>query len=835
MRLSSNSYVIIEYEIQYLCIINFLVYNIYMKNLLLFILFSFSAISINAQHSMSSKLLDADGVPVMFANVVLYSSPDAKMIKVESSDETGQFTFRNIENGSYYVEASFIGYTNFKSEPINMQGDDIILSDIFMEINAVELETAVVKARRALIEVKPDRMVFNVEGTINSAGDDALGLLRKAPGVLVDNNNNVTVLSRSGVLIYIDGKRLPLTGEDLTAYLSNLPAEQIDRMDIITNPGAKYEAQGNAGIIDIRLKRDKSHGMNGSISGSLSKGRLGKGNISSVGNYRNSLLNTFGTIGYNGGSSFSDMTFRNYQNGLFLDETNSSENASNTINYRWGTDFFIGKNQTIGFLVSGQNQTSENISENRIKISELNASNVDSVLIAENISDQTRDQSTYNVNYTFDNKKHSLNIDLDYGKYRNDYAYVQPNRYYLVDETTLLTEVLTEYDTPIDINIYTGKIDYETDVFGGKIGLGSKVSRVSTDNSFLFYDIVGGEREINNTRSNEFFYDENVYAGYANYQKTLNTKWGMSAGLRVESTSAVGDLRAFKEELQEDPVKLNYTNYFPSAGLTFQQAQNKTWSLNYGRRINRPDYNVLNPFTVQLSELSFQKGNESLNPEIVNNLELGYTLNYRYNFKLSYSRTTNQITRLIAPDDEDPRAGFITWANLAEQTIYGFNASLPFEVTPWWNAFANISGGYLNNQADYGDGAIVDVQAFTYSIFQQHTFTLPKGFTGEVSGYYSGPGVWGGVFKYNETWSLNLGLQKKFFNDLMNVKLSVNDIFYQSGWNGESNFDGLIGEGMGNWDSRRAAVSVSYNFGNRNVKSRKRKTGIEDESKRVGA
>ncbi len=807
-----------------------------MKNYLLLTLLSLITISVNAQHNLSSKLLDSEGAPVMFANVVLYSSPDATMIKVESSDENGQFTFRNLEDGTYYIEASFIGYTNYKSAPLTMQGEDIMLADFIMEANAVELETAVVTARRALIEVKPDRTVFNVEGTINSAGDDAFGLLRKAPGVLIDNNNNITVLSRSGVLIYVDGKRLPLTGDDLTAYLSNLPAEQIDRMDIITNPGAKYEAQGNAGIIDIRLKRDKSHGMNGSISGSVSQGRFGKGNISSVGNYRNKVLNTFGTIGYNGGSSFNEMAFINNQNGLLLDETNYSVNTSQGINYRWGTDFFLGKNQTIGFLVSGQNQTSDNEADNVINISKLsNVDMIDSVLIAENLSDQMRDQSTYNINYAFDNKKHSLNMDVDYGRFRNDYAYVQPNRYFLEDRTTLLTEILTEYDTPIEIDIYTAKVDYETDIFGGKIGLGSKFSKVSTDNSFLFYDIKNGARERDDNRSNIFLYDENVYAGYANFQRVINPKWSMSAGLRVETTDAVGDLQAFKPELQEDPVNLNYTNFFPSGGVTYQQARNKSWSLNFGRRINRPDYNVLNPFTVQLSELSFMKGNESLNPEIVNNLELGYTLNYRYNFKLSYSKTTNQITRLIAPDDEDPRAGFITWANLAEQTIYGFNAALPFQVKPWWNAFVNLSGGFLNNQADYGDGAIVDVQAFTYTMFQQHTFTLPKGFTGEISGYYSGPGVWGGVFKYNPTWALNLGLQKKFFNDMMNVKLSANDIFFQSGWDGESNFDGLIGRGMGNWDSRRGAISISYNFGNKNVKSRKRKTGIEDESKRVGS
>jgi len=201
--------------------------------------------------------------------------------------------------------------------------------------------------------VKSDRTVFNIEGTINSAGDNALGLLRKAPGVLIDNNNNISVLSRSGVLIYIDGKRLPLSGDDLTAYLNNLPAEQIDRMDIITNPGAKYEAQGNAGIIDIRMKRDKSHGTNGSISGSLSQGRLLTGNISSMGNYKNKLLNTFGSIGYSGGSSFSEMRFLNYQNNLKTVDNTDRQDDQGGINYRWGTDFFIGKNQTLGFLVTG--------------------------------------------------------------------------------------------------------------------------------------------------------------------------------------------------------------------------------------------------------------------------------------------------------------------------------------------------------------------------------------------------------------------------------------------------------------------------------------------------
>jgi iron complex outermembrane receptor protein len=290
-------------------------------------------------------------------------------------------------------------------------------------------------------------------------------------------------------------------------------------------------------------------------------------------------------------------------------------------------------------------------------------------------------------------------------------------------------------------------------------------------------------------------------------------------------------------DLEEPPVELNYLSFFPSVGITYAVNQRKgnTIALNYGRRINRPDYNVLNPFRNQISQLSYEKGNPFLNPEIVDNIELGYTLAYRYNFKLAFSRTSNQITRLIGPDDIDPRAGFIGWDNLATQTNYSFNAALPFTITKNWNAFFNVSAGYLDNQADYGDGAVIDLQAFTYSLFSQHTFQLPGQFTGEISGFYSGPGIWGGVFEYEALGSLNLGLQKKFINDQMNVKLSASDILFTSNWQGGSDFNGLLSTGRGFRDSRRATLSISYNFGNQKVKSRKRNTGLEDEASRVGS
>ncbi|MCB0560219.1 MAG: TonB-dependent receptor [Lewinellaceae bacterium] len=797
-----------------------------------------ACVGIQAQSAgIRGQIQDADGFPAAFANVILHHAADSSLYKAEATDEAGLFKFAAIAPGNYFLKATYVGAPDLWIWDIQLaKGQQLDLPQLSFSSSTIDLKEATITASRVMVEVKPDRTVFNVDGTINSVGSDAISLLRQAPGVTVDNNDNINVLGRSGVLLYVDGKRLPLTGQDLSNYLQNLPAEQIDRIEIITNPGARYEAEGNAGIIDIRLKKDKSLGANGTANATYSQGRYDRSNAGASGNYRNKTLNVFATVGLADGSNYHNMDFLNFQNGLQLDEVNNSRNKWRNYNYRAGTDFFLADKHTLGVMVSGMQMDGDRWSLNRIAIASQSApSQVDSILVAFNTADDQRRNNTFNLNYQFDNKKgRSLNVDLDYGRYQNESRRLQPNRYFDAAEEELLTEVVNSFDTPTDIDIYTFNADYEEELWGGKLGIGSKLSRVVSDNAFLFFDVLDGNPERNNRRSNLFKYEENVYAGYINYARPLGKKWNISAGLRAEQTDAMGDLQAFLPELQEPPVKLNYLNWFPSAGLTWQVSPQNSLALNYGRRINRPDYNVLNPFNNQASQLSYEKGNPFLRPEIVNNLELGYTLSYRYNFKLAYSRTTDQITRLIAPDEQDPRAGFITWANLADQTILSFNASAPVQVVKGWDAYFNLSASYLDNQADFGEGATVDLQAFTYSIYTQHTFALPAGFKGEVSGYFSGPGIWGGVFEYESNWSLNLGLQRKFLQERLNVRLSVNDIFYETGWDGQSTFDGLTAIGSGRWDSRRGSLSLSYRFGNENVKTRKRKTGLEEEAGRVG-
>ena len=789
--------------------------------------------------NIKGQLQDNESNAVSYANVALYNSTDSTMVKVEITDDSGKFMINNVTAGNYFIKATYVGLADLVLENLQVEdGKDLDLGVKKFEAMGIDLEAATVTTTRALVEVKPDRTVFNVQGTINSTGSDALALLRKAPAVTVDNNDNVSVLGRAGVLIYVDGKRLPINGEQLSGYLKSLPADQIDRIDIITNPGAKYEAEGNAGIIDIRMKRDKSHGTNGTISSTVSQGKLFRYNSDLSFNHRNKLVNIFGSVGFGRGANETVMTFRNFQNGLLLDESNLLGSENDFRNFRVGTDFFLGKNHTVGFLVSGFGSDAEYTGLNRTFISrQANATQIDSVLVADSGTDNTNTQMQYNLNYRFDNAKtgRSLNIDLDYGQFTNESFRIQPNSYYNADESQLLSESNNNLDTPTDIKIYTFKVDYEQKLFNGKLGLGTKLSRVASDNTFLFYDVVNENSTLNLQNSNIFDYDEDVYAGYVSYAGSINKQWSYVAGLRAEQTDAIGVLTPYNPNGIQDPVDLNYLSWFPNVGLTWNIKPMHSMALNYGRRINRPDYNVLNPFVIQLSELSFEQGNPTLSPEIVNNIELGYTLKYRFNFKLGYSKTEDQITRLIGPDDVDERAGYISWSNLASQELISFNASLPFQINKWYSLYLNAGASYIDNQADYGEGnGVVDLQAYSYNIYQQHTFKLPAGFTGEVSSWFSGPGIWGGVFEYDESWALNLGLSKKFLQDRLNVRVSANDIFYTSGWQGVSKFNNLQSEGMGNWDSRRVSLSASYNFGNSNVKSRKRKTGLEEEADRVG-
>jgi iron complex outermembrane recepter protein len=799
--------------------------------------FATSAFASKDTGKITGKVIGADAQPLPFANIMLFAVADSGLVKAEYTAEDGSFELLNIGAGKFWLNVSYVGLPDYNSQVFELTSGQIMaMPTITLASKGVDLKEVTVVSKKPLVEVHPDKTVFNVEGSINAAGNNVMDLLRKSPGVVVDNNDNIIMSGKGGVRVYIDGKQTQFSTDDLAAYLKTIQSTDIATIEIITNPSAKWDAEGNAGIINIRMKKDKRLGANGNVNLGYAVGMREAYDASVSGNYRNKAMNTFGSYTYSNGEWLEIMDFYREQNGASLDQKGRNDNNWESNNFKLGNDFFINDKQTIGFLVNGYENSYDDDSNIRTGIGPLNFTDPDSTLVSFTNNFGKRRNYNFNVNYRFDDSKGKVwNIDADYGFFKNENGQFQPNQYFAgrgEEGSQLLSERNYRIIAPTKIDIYTFKVDHERPLFGGNLGAGIKLTNVITDNDYNFFNVIEGEDVVDVDRTNFYTYDEKVGAGYLTYNKQVG-KFGLQAGLRGEYTNSEGDLKALKP-VNDQNVQRDYFNLFPSAGLTFNMNEKHSFQLNYSRRLDRPSYQDLNPFEYRLDELTFQKGNPFLKPQYSNNIQLSHTFMQMMTTSLSYSRTTDMIERIVDIDAMNSNAAFITWRNLAEQNNTSLNIGSPIPIAKWWNAYVNLNGYRTHNQADFGGGKIVDVTIYAFNGYAQHTFTLPLGINMEVSGWYNSPSVWGGTFKMEDMWGVDAGLQKRFMKGKMNLKVSVNDIFYSQKWSGESNFGALYMTVNGRGDSRRFRVNLSYNFGNEQVKTaRDRRTGLEDEKNRI--
>ena len=788
---------------------------------------------------------DQDGEGLPFATVMLLSAGDSSLVKAGYTNESGDFALTPVDAGSYFLKVTYTSMADHMSEVFQTNaGQKFTAPNIVLGASDTELDAVKITAQKPLITIKPDMTVFNVQASTNAIGSDAMELLRKAPGVIVDNNDNIMLQGKAGVRVYIDGKPSPLSTEDLAAMLRTMQSSQIEAIEVITNPGAKYDAEGNAGIINIRLVKDKSLGTNGNIDLGYGIGRFSKYNGAITANHRNKKVNVFGSVGGNTGRWLNFMNFYRIQERQVITQTDTftlptiydqeSENIRDgyNLNAKAGVDVFLNDKSTIGVLVNGFNWDGGWNNTATTEIIDEASNELVSTLEAQSINDVKRQNLNANLNYRFDNKKGSTwNIDADYGYFNIVSNAYQPN-YYYAPSGGLLGENVFTTNAPTSIDIATLKFDHERNVGKGKLGFGAKTSYVKTDNDFQFYDRFDQEDTLNLDRSNLFSYTENINAAYANYKRQFG-KLNLSLGLRAEQTNSLGELTSV-QVTGNDTVKRTYLDLFPSGGLSYQQSQNHLWRLNYSRRIDRPRYQNLNPFSNRLDELTYQQGNPFLRPQYTNSLELTHVFKYMYSTSLKYSYTTDMMTQLT--DTTEISRSFITTENLASQEVISLFVSAPASITKWWSTYTNAGVFRTRNLADYGDGKEIDITRASFSIYHQSTFKLPEDFSLEVSGFYNSPGIWGANFETQRFWGMDVGARKKILDGRGNFKVSVSDIFFTMQWRGVQQFGGLYMRGNGGWESRQFKASFSYAFGNDQVKaSRKRKTGLEDESGRAGS
>lgn len=803
-----------------------------MKNILAFLILICLAANLQAQNSIVQGLLHNENAePVDFANVILYTSSDSTLTKVEYTNADGAFTLTEIPAGKYFITFNYLGYNDLSTPSFAITtGQTKMLDTYAFSSPANELDEVTVTAKRPLLELKPDKVVMNVAGSINASGEDALSLLKKAPGVVIDNNDNVNLLGKSGVKIYIDGKPSPLSGSDLANYLRTISSDQIDIVEIITNPSAKYEAEGSAGIINIKFLKNKNHGANGNLSSSYAQGIRSRSNINFNGNYRNEKFYAYTSTGAYQGANYNNNNFYRLQSGLVIDQRNRGEGYWKGYHTKLGLDHFINDKHTVGVQVNYSPSKGEWDNSGDARISQENAFQIDSILVSESLSDWSNTDWSTNFNYKYEDKSdRSLNLDLDYSRYSNMSEEDQPNYYFDKDSIMTLSQNIYFTESPTDITLASMKIDYEQNLLKGKVGVGVKYTSVGTDNTFNFSKEIAGIRTIDPERSNQFDYTEKVAAGYINYSRQI-ASLGIQLGLRAESTNSLGTLTAMLPADNQE-VNRKYLDFFPNLGLSYQLNEKNSFNLSYSRRLNRPSYQDLNPFTSRIDELTFEQGNPFLNPEYSNNVQFSHTWNYKINTSLGYTHTSDLIARII--DKKDEKTTSISWLNLEDQKSYSLNISSPLPLKEWWNTYTSLTGVRTSNTASFEDGKNIDLSVNTFNIYNQHSFTLPKNYAFEISGWYSSPSLWEGNVKMNKMYSFDCGVQKAFLDDRLKVKLGLSDIFATNKWSGQSDFGGVMMRVNGDGDNRRVKLNVSYRFGNDSVKSRKRKTGLEEEKGRI--
>lgn len=808
-----------------------------MKHFLLPVLVFIASVTAANAQKINGLVQQSNGQPVEFATVTLHKSQDSTLVKGALTGEDGRFEIAEVAAGQYFLKSSAIGMGAGSSPVFDYDGSDKTVETLTVLEASNELAQVTVVARRPPIEVKADKTVLNVEGTVNSTGLNALELLRKAPGVTVDNNDNVNVKGKNAVKIMIDGREVPLDGKDLSALLKGTQASDITNIEIISNPSAKYDAAGNAGIINIRLKKNKALGTNGNfgLEAIYGKSLKGGGNLSL--NHRAKNVNLFGSYNGNYGDWHNEQSFQREQNGQFYNQENEEIWESRYQGYRAGVDWYLNSKHTVGVLVNGNVNPGDWRNHSFTNIGKTgNNGQIDTLLRASNNVESYRSNINANFNYRFaDTTGHSLNFDFDYGNFDIQGASYQPNLYYSPNGSELLRQRIYRNQTPTAIDIYTAKADYEQRLFKGTLGLGVKVADVKTDNTFDFFNVIDGQSELDENVSNRFIYEERTSAAYVNYNRMFGKKLNVQAGLRAENTDYEGQLLSAKK----DTVNTNnYTELFPSAAITYTFTKKIGLNATYSRRIDRPSYQDLNPFENKLDELTFQRGNPMLRPQFTNSFEISPTYQGYPVVTVGYSHTKDVFTQVLKTDERDTRATFITNENLADQKNYTLSVNLPTPIAKWWEGFVSLTGYRSHFEADFSTPETpnfkVDQSFNAFNAYSEQTVKLPKGLSVQLSGWFNSRAFWG-TLRSKPQGSMDLGIQKKLFDGKGDLRLRFGDILHTAGWGGENLFTpNLKMVAGGNWESRTVTMSFSYRFGSSEIKdARQRKTGLDDEKNRV--
>lgn len=782
------------------------------------------------------------GQAIEVATVTLHRVTDSVVVKAEFTDTKGLYQFQLPAVGRYRISASQVGYGRTWSDVVAVGTDGIKLPDLVLKPSqATTLNEVKVVGQKPLYERLADRTVVNVEGSALAAGNTSLDILSRSPGVTVDNNDNLALRGRQNVLVLIDGRRQPMSGTELADYLRALPADQLKSIELITNPPAKYDAQGTAGIISINLRKDQRLGTNGTVQASYGRSQYDKYTAGVTLNNRRKLasgasMNLFGSYNYSNRNGISLLDIHrdfftlgpNRQQVLTgsSDQINRSIYASTAHTARAGLDYTASKRTVMGVVLSGQEIHSPGqVGFNQTSLYDASGKLTDTYDARSNrtfVSPNGAINLNFKHTYADSTNSPELTADADYARYRTNRFQDLFTQYTLTGRTgTLLTG-----DQQGDLSIMSVKTDYLRPLArGARLEAGAKFSQVSSDNDVVFRTTEGSLTTIDPNRTNRFKYDETIFAGYVNWNRTF-AKTNLQFGLRAEQTLARG-----VQSVGNDSFTRRYAQLFPSAAIKQTLSKNHEMNLTLSRRINRPSYNQLNPFRVIIDPTTSGVGNPNLRPETSYNLELTHTFKGTFSTGLSYARTSTPMINVVQPETDSTVIS--TNVNLDRQDYFALTLTAPVQPAKWWQIYNNAVFYYSNFVGNLAGTALNRGRA-AFNLSSNHTFTFGKGWTGELNGSFQS-GEQYGFLRVKPNGQVTIGLQKTVWERKGTFRLNMSDVFFTRTVNAVSSYDNYIERFYQRQDSRVVTMSFSYRFGNDKVAPTRRRTGgAEDEKRRAG-
>lgn len=770
--------------------------------------------TLQAQATITGKIVDEGKAPLSFTNVVLFQSESGKPIKAATTSDAGMYTFKKVAEGSYYIEVSLFGYSTEKTAVFNIPSEQPLAFNFTLkDANPESLGEVVIVSKKPVITQNAEKLVVNLENS-EMVNTNVRDVIKKIPGMLV-TNGNLSYSGQGNVRILINGKNTNYM--DMQTLLREMPADNIAKIELVQQPGAEYDADGSGALINIILKKNVKLGTYGTL----------KTMIGYVDNFTHrtsaSIASYKDKINWQASASFSRSSWRDdlrivrtVGNDVY-DQFSRSPYDPNTLRLSGGLDYYINDKHTTGINVRRTSSTSNRLTANSTAIT---SGGTTETLVTDNTFDKDWALHVINPYYEFENDNNKLTLDFTYVDYESD----NENNLYQIGQSNVDYRN-QRYFQDAKFNIYTYKADYKRSL--GKdisLSVGFKYSDVDSDSDLQSLEMNNsGVFENNPNQTNRFLIDEKITAAYGKINFAID-KWSFSGGLRWEQSETVGTSLNLNTSLDRTIAK-----FFPSLSITRELTDKLSANVAYSYRIQRPSYDSLNPFVYYYDPFTFEEGNPSLRPALTNSIRFNLTYEKQPFFSVSYSKTDDVLFQLVSQNDTTSETSRST-INLANNENWSFSLFAPLSFI---NGIEGYTGVIVNHNSYTSKNLTptLDTSKWSMTWFTSAEYKLPWNINSELSGFYTSGGL-DGQIEFDWVAGLDIAFSKKFLDDKLKVSVEWEEILDRK-FNGAINYDNINATITSDWARRNIFLQFSYSFGKKYSKSKNRKNGAGDEVDRI--